>query len=118
MALHNIRGKQGEDLAARYLQERDYHIQHRNWRHSHYEMDIIAVKEGVLHFIEVKTRHHLTYGYPEEQVSKKKFSNLKKTAAFFMELNPWWKRIQFDILSITCIPGTPIEFFLIEDVYL
>ena len=117
MALHNLRGIAGEEAAAGYLQGMGYHIQHRNWRTSFYEIDIIAVKDNIIHFIEVKTRHSLKYGHPEEQVSRKKFLNLKKAAEYFLVLNPYWKRIQFDILSITRLYGKEEEFLLIEDVY-
>jgi putative endonuclease len=118
MAIHNLRGVAGEDAAVQYLQHIGYHVQHRNWRTSFYEIDIIAVKENVIHFIEVKTRHSLKYGYPEEQVSRKKFLNLKKAAEFYLSLNPYWKRIQYDILSITRLYNKPDDFFLIEDVYI
>lgn len=118
MAIHNLRGAEGEDLAVQYLQKSGYHIQHRNWRTSFYEIDIIATKENLIHFIEVKTRHSLTFGYPEEGVTKKKFRNLQKAAEFFLHLYPYWKYIQFDILSITRLPERAPQFFLIEDVYI
>ena len=56
MALHNKLGAKGEELAADYLQKLGYNILHKNWRHSHYEIDIIAEKGNKLHFIEVKIR--------------------------------------------------------------
>ena len=117
MAIHNIRGRIGEDLAAGYLNNLGFHIQQRNWRTSFYEIDIIAVKEQVLHFIEVKTRHSLRFGYPEENVTAKKLANIKKAATYYLQINPFWNRIQFDILSITCLAGKPTECLLIEDVY-
>ena len=117
MAIHNLRGKEGEYLAVRFLEHHNYHIQHRNWRTSFYEIDIIATREKILHFIEVKTRHSLVFGYPEEQVGRRKLRNLRKAAEFFLELNPYWKNIQFDIVAITRLEGAPPAFFLIEDVY-
>lgn len=118
MALHNLRGAAGERLAENYLQKLGYAVQHRNWRTSFYEIDVIAVRDEILHFIEVKTRHSLRYGYPEEDVTKKKFKNMQKAAEYFLRLHPYWKRIQYDILAITCLPGRPIEYFLLEDVFL
>ncbi len=118
MALHNLRGIEGEDMAAKHLQLSGYHIQQRNWRTSFYEIDIIAVKENTIHFIEVKTRHSLRYGYPEEQVTKRKFRHLQKAAEHFLYLHPYWKKIQFDILSITLHKEGKPEFFLIEDVFI
>ena len=118
MALHNTRGKEGEEMAAKYLSGHGFEIMVRNWKCSYYEIDVIATKMGILHFIEVKTRHSLTFGFPEEGVSRKKFNNIKKAAAYFVSKYQWKARIQFDILSILCTKGKPAEFLFIEDVYL
>ncbi len=118
MADHNITGSTGEALAAAYLTGQGYGILHKNWRHSHWEVDIIAEKDSILHFVEVKTRRTKKFGHPEEQVSKKKIQNLIDAAEEFLYQYPQWKRIQFDILSITLLKNEPAEFFLIEDVYL
>jgi putative endonuclease len=118
MALHISRGKEGEALALEYLLKKDFDIITCNWRHRHYEIDIIASRDNILHFIEVKTRHNHTFGYPEESVSRKKFENLKKGAEYFMHRYPLWKRLQFDILAISRCKNKKEEFFFIEDVYL
>ena len=118
MALHNKKGKDGELLAGEYLEKMGFEVKIRNWRSGHYEIDIIAMREGMLHFIEVKTRHSTTFGYPEEGVTKKKFNNLKNAAASFLSRNGNFLKIRFDILSILRLPGKPVEFFLIEDVYM
>lgn len=78
MALHIEKGKEGERLAVRYLEKNSYIVEFCNWRYKSYEIDIVATKGGVVHFIEVKTRHSNTFGFPEEAVSKKKFESLKK----------------------------------------
>ena len=81
-------------------------------------MDIIAEKENILHFIEVKTKRTRQYGYPENNVDKKKIKNLINAAEEYLYQQPQWKRIQFDILSITMLTGETVEYFFIEDVYL
>jgi putative endonuclease len=53
MALHIKTGAEGENLADEWLRKRGYEILHRNWRHLHYEIDIIAQKDKKLHFVEV-----------------------------------------------------------------
>ena len=117
MARHNETGKKGELLATAWLTERGYEILHVNWRHSHYEIDIIATHHQTLHFIEVKTRNSMAFGHPEESVSKKKFGSLMNAAEEFMFQYPDWKRVQYDVLSITKIKDQPVEYFFIEDVY-
>ena len=117
MAHHNHTGLLGEQMAARYLTEKGFIILHQNWRHSHWEVDIIASLKNTLHFIEVKTRRTQKFGYPEEDVSKKKMENLINASEEYLVLYPQWKWIRFDILSITLIKNMPVEYFFIEDVY-
>ena len=118
MAHHNLTGTLGEEMAVKYLQDKSYTILHRNWRHKNWETDIIASKNSTLHFIEVKTRRTSTFGYPEDDVSKKKMKYLMSAAEEFLLLYPGWKLIQFDILSIIMEKNKTPEFFLIEDVSL
>ncbi|MFM9908090.1 MAG: YraN family protein, partial [Chitinophagaceae bacterium] len=84
MASHNETGKKGEELAAAWLEESGFCLLHRNWRHSHYEIDIIATKSNKVHFIEVKTRSSNRFGFPEESVSDKKIENLMQAAEEFL----------------------------------
>jgi putative endonuclease len=118
LAKHNVLGTEGEALAVQWLQERGFMLLHRNWRHSYYEVDIIASRETVLHFIEVKTRRSKKFGEPEESVDKKKIINLMKAGAEFQYQFPDWKRVQYDVLSITIEPNGSAGYFFIEDVYL
>ena len=117
MAHHNDTGKKGEALAAIWFEERDYEILHTNWRHKNLEVDIIASKNNMLHFIEVKAVSTLKFGNPEDKVSEKKIKNLINASEEFLYQYPEWKRIQFDVLSVTMVKNKPVEFFLIEDVY-
>ena len=105
-------------MAVQYLQQNGFVLLHQNWRHGHWEVDVIAHKSNVLHFIEVKTRRTKKFGHPEESVNKKKIQNLVNASEEYLYLNPEWKRIQFDVLSITILKNQPAEYFLIEDVYL
>jgi putative endonuclease len=118
MASHNTLGADGENLAADWLKEKGYGILHRNWRHSYYEIDIIALKNKMLHIIEVKCRNSSPFGFPEDSVTKKKFKHLQRAADQFLFLNPGYKWIQYDILSITQYKNKEPEFFLLEDVFL
>jgi putative endonuclease len=118
MAVHNQLGKKGEDMAEAYLLQIGYQVLHRNWRHSHYEIDIIAIKNEVLHFVEVKLRSSKTFGLPEQNVKKKKFQSLLHAADEFLFRNQQYRHVQYDILSINVTANTEPEFFLIEDVYL
>ncbi len=117
MAQHNRIGKIGEELAAQHLLQKGFAILHQNWRYRNWEVDIIAEIGGTLHFIEVKMRTTARFGHPEENVTEKKIRYLMSAAEEFLFQHPVWKRIQFDILSITALKGEAVEYFFIEDVY-
>ncbi len=110
-------GKAGEDEAAIYLQANSYEILYRNWRYKNHEVDIIATKKNKLHFIEVKTRTGLAFGYPEESISSRKMNSLKKAASAFLESNPSYTQIQFDVIAILKSKNAPVEILLIADVF-
>lgn len=118
VARHNDTGKLGESLAVRYFAERGFEILHQNWRHKHWEVDIIATKENTLHFIEVKTRRGSRTGNPEDNNHHRKIGFLMNAADEFTHQNPGWKRLQFDLLAITLHPDGVHDYFLIEDIYL
>lgn len=116
MAKHLETGKQGEEMAIVWLLEQGFTILHRNWKYSYFELDVVASKNEVLHFIEVKTRTTDTYGHPEEGVTLKKLERLMNAGEEFLYQNPEWKRVQYDILSIRLFTNKAPEYFFIEDV--
>jgi putative endonuclease len=118
MASHNVLGKYGEELGRIYLEQHEFEILHRNWRYSYYEIDIIGAKDRVLHFIEVKACRSFTYGYPDENVNKRKLRKIMEAAEEFLVQFPEWERVQYDILSICIYRDKAPEYFFIEDVSL
>ena len=117
MALHNELGRKGEQLGEDYLANCGYSILFRNWRYGRSEIDLVAAKDNVLHFIEVKTRRAAGFGLPEEAIDKKKLRRMITAGSKFINSYPQWKRIQFDILSVSII-NNEVSYFLIEDAYL
>ncbi|MFY7964489.1 MAG: YraN family protein [Chitinophagaceae bacterium] len=116
--LNNIdKGNNGENVAAAYLLQNGYCIIERNWRHKHWEIDIIASKENKLHFIEVKTRTNKKMGNPESAVTEKKMNTLKKGAEEYLFQNQQWTKIQFDVVAIIINKEVVEEILLIEDVF-
>ena len=117
MAAHNDTGKHGEKLAIVYFEKAGYTLLEQNWRHKNLEVDIIAHKQNILHFIEVKCRSTTKFGHPEESVNSKKIKNLIDASVEYLHQNAQWKRIQFDVLSITLHKNEEPDYFLIEDIY-
>lgn len=94
-------GKDGEEIAAKYLLKKGFEILKRNYRFSHGEIDIIAKDGDTLVFVEVKTRKNLEYGEPEYAITKKKIQQLKKIAELYL----FDKQIEeadcrFDVIAI------------------
>lgn len=116
MAQHNETGKQGEQEAVRYLREKGYEIMSRNYRHQHAEIDLIAKKDNLLIFAEVKTRTNLTFGNPEEFVSYTKAKLVMKAAEHYIFSNDWLHDIRFDIIAVT-IAGNELRIKHIEDAF-
>ncbi len=69
-------GKWGENAAAQFLNAQGFTIIQRNYRTPFGELDLIAEKEDITHFIEVKTRTGVEFGLPEEAVTKAKRTHL------------------------------------------
>ena len=118
MASHLEIGRQGEKLAEVYLAEQGYTILHRNWRYGKYEVDLIATKNEMLRFIEVKFRSSSQFGPPEFAVNKKKIRDLLQAIEQFLFLYPQYTDFRLDVLSITQRTGMETDYFLIEDITL
>ncbi len=94
-------GKKGEDLASNFLIQKGYKIIKRNFHSIYGEIDIIAIHENSLVFIEVKTRSSVRFGLPIEAVTKSKIENIIKTGEFFCLKNPNMPRsLKIEVVSI------------------
>lgn len=83
-------GSLGERLALKFLKEREFNIVETNYRKKWGEIDIIAEKENVLHFVEVKaTVSDETSGYrPEENIRLwKKQRMIRAIKTYLMDRN-------------------------------
>ena len=80
-------GNIGEDIVAKYLEEKGYEIIERNFRCKLGEIDIIAQDKEEIVFIEVKTRKILSYGNPADSVNEPKQKHIYKAAEYFLLIN-------------------------------
>lgn len=100
MLKHKETGVNGEQIAENFLKNNGYRILHKNWQSGKKEVDLIATSRDLLVFVEVKTRTGCYFGFPEDAIGFKKQENLKQAAADYLDKNPQWSRVQFDIISI------------------
>lgn len=75
------RGQHGENVACTILESFNYRIIERNYNTTKGEIDIIALKNSIVHFIEVKT----TYGEynPAENFHKTKLTRFMRTVKIY-----------------------------------
>lgn len=109
-------GKDGEDLAEKFLTQKGYEIVERNFLIRGGEIDIVSKIKGWLVFVEVKARKNINHGLPEEAITYWKIKSLKKTALFYTQKIGWGdKPYRFDLVAIDYTLGSPkIELF--EDI--
>jgi putative endonuclease len=83
MRIPNPLAREGEEIAANYLKSKGFKIIDRNFRARNTELDIVAIHEHTLVFIEVKTRTSEKFGTPLEQIAFWKLKSLIKAAEFY-----------------------------------
>jgi putative endonuclease len=117
MALHNKTGQQGEQVAARYLEENGYVIIERNWRYGNIEIDIIARNAEYLVFAEVKTRMSDQWGNPEDAVTNSKMKRIVEAADSYICAHATDLPARFDVIAVLVNDGKfEIEHF--DDAFL
>jgi putative endonuclease len=79
------RGAAAEAYVARRLEREGYRILERNWFARVGELDIVALQDDVLVFVEVRVRKGLQVGYADESITRRKLSNLMKAAQRYIQ---------------------------------
>ena len=98
---HLALGRWGEKQAARYLRRKGWRIIERNFNCSAGEIDLIADDDGMLVFVEVRTRNESSFGSAEQSVDAKKEGRISRAAEWY--LNAWPRdkiEHRFDIVAV------------------
>jgi putative endonuclease len=100
-------GAWGEDLAARYLQDRGLVLLGRNWRCREGELDLVFTDRIRVVFCEVKTRTGTEFGLPSETVTEEKAGRVRRAAQRWLrEFRIGWCPVRYDVVTILAEPGT------------
>ena len=112
-------GAWGERLAGARLERRGWTILERNYRLGRREVDLIARKEGILAFVEVKTRSGAHFGPPEASVTWRKRREIETVARDFILRHPVGDLvIRFDVVAIVVGRGRRLlRYEHIEDAW-
>jgi putative endonuclease len=104
---NGARGRWGEDLAARWYRQQGYSVLDRNWQCREGELDLVAGRDRLIVFCEVKTRASDRYGIPAEAVGWRKQQRLRRLAAIWLATHDHPPvQLRFDV---ACILGTRLE---------
>lgn len=93
-------GNEGEAFACRYLAQQGYTILARNYHTALGEIDIIAQREEILSFVEVKTRAEATMVEPQVAVTLHKQHKIKQAARQYLLDHPTEAQPRFDVCEI------------------
>lgn len=98
-------GNLGEDVACMFLQKKGYSIVERNYRKVWGEIDVIALRNGIVHFVEVKSiiwsdASGEPNTQPEELANRSKLAKVARTAALYMDSKADVREYQIDVLSV------------------
>lgn len=107
-------GAWGESAAAAYLEKRGYTLLARNQRTPYGEIDLLAEKDGFLHFVEVKTRTTSTFGPPEIAVTPRKQEHMRAAAEHYAAehgIEHW----QIDVIAVQGKPGDAATIICFEN---
>ncbi|QRG65526.1 YraN family protein [Brevibacillus choshinensis] len=96
-------GQRGEELAEKFLCQKGYEIVGRNVRTKRGEIDLIAIDNDTLVFVEVRTRSSVTYGSAAESVTWKKQQKLRELALDYLRTySAFVPAFRFDVVGIHC----------------
>ena len=105
-------GKKGEDLAVKYLIKHGYRILERNFQKRYGELDIVALRDNTLVFVEVKTRIGHAFGKPEESVTPWKLREVVQTAHYYKLLHPEFPdSLRIDVIGIELDVDQTLKYF-------
>ena len=107
--MSRAKGDKAEARAVAFLQQEGFVVVETNFYSRFGEIDIIASKEGVLHFVEVKSA--LEYENAINNITPSKLQKIIKTAQVYLKKNTLDVEYTFDAVIVT-----PYETEFIEDI--
>lgn len=103
---NKVTGKRGEDIALADLLKKGYRLITRNFRNKFGEIDLIMEDAQTVVFVEVKTRVGEEFGLPEEEVTARKFAQVRRMGeVFLIETGRWGKACRVDVVAIVLARG-------------
>jgi len=114
----HLLGRGGELIARRHLEDGGWEILATNYRFGRREVDIVARRESLVSFIEVKTRSGTAFGSPMESITWRKRRDIELVArAYLVQSRLWDADVRFDVVSVELPRNSTIRCQHIEDAW-
>lgn len=111
-------GRKAEEIVAHWLRSHGYTVREQNWRPktSKSEIDIIAQKDDLLAFVEVKARSDKELD-PADAMTDKKIKRVVRGANSYLDTQEFDFFYRFDVATVS---GSPDDYILdyLEDAFL
>lgn len=123
MNVYKAIGDSGEQAATDYLINKGYKILDRNYHSRFGEIDIIALKDEYITFVEVKTRDVKSFIKPKFSVTRSKQLKIIRTAMIYLSEHELDTEVSFDIIEVFNNKGNIAAInhiksaFIVEDEY-
>lgn len=98
-------GRSAEVVVAESLSQDGYKILELNWRNRFCEIDIIAVKDKVANFIEVKYRATGKHGDGLDFITPKKTNQMRFAAEMWVNDQKWEGDYRLLAIAVSGLPG-------------
>ncbi len=99
--MRQLFGADAEEAAVRHLEKQGFRIRDRNFHSRQGELDVVAEKDDLLCFVEVRMRSNAIWGDPSQTVSFAKQRRVVQAALRYLQLHRLPDRmIRFDVISI------------------
>lgn len=109
-------GHRGEDIAVEHLRRAGYMIAARNWRCGRYEIDIVAERGGMTHFVEVKTRRAGSLSSPEATITHSKAISMRRAASAYISQCRVRGEVEFDLLAVDMFPDGSYDVRFVQNI--
>jgi putative endonuclease len=114
-------GALGERIAERWLRTRGWRVLERRFRSGHRDIDLIAERDDVIAFIEVKARRGTGFGDPVDAVHWRKRRELLRSALVWIDrsrhgFGPATRAFRFDVVAVL-IEGRRVRVRHLENAF-
>jgi len=94
-------GHKAEEYAEKCLKKLKYKIVATNWKTRYCEIDIIAERKKVIHFIEVKYRKNNLQGTGLDYITEAKQEQMRFAAEIWIQENNWQREYSLGAIEMT-----------------